>query len=180
MSRIRGRDTTPELLLRQALWRQGMRYRTSTRVLGILPDILFLRAKLVVFVDGCFWHGCPEHYVRPRSSSHRFWATKLAANTERDGRQTRTLEKDGWHVLRIWEHEIKCNLTAVVQSIAKSLSDGNPVHEEHWAVVAVEPVTESTVELYTLHELRSGREKCVSHNRKSRSARTDDGGDGAP
>jgi DNA mismatch endonuclease (patch repair protein) len=95
MAKIRGRDTAPELLLCSALWRQGTRYRKNLRVLGIRPDIVFLKAKLAVFVDGCFWHDCPEHYVRPRSSNHQFWAATLATNTERDERQMRKLESEG-------------------------------------------------------------------------------------
>src|SRR5262245_41107618 len=100
MSRIRGKDTAPELALRHALWHRGLRYRKSVRVLGVRPDLTFLRAKLAVFVDGCFWHGCPEHYVRPRSESRAFWASKLRNNTDRDERQTRALEEQGWTVVR--------------------------------------------------------------------------------
>ena len=104
MSRIRGSDTTPELLLRQRLWSDGLRYRLKYKVPAGRPDLVFPGARVVVFMDGCFWHGCPDHYVRPSSRS-TFWAQKLAENVERDQRQTRELEAAGWRVIRIWEHE---------------------------------------------------------------------------
>lgn len=87
MARIRGKDTGPEVALRRALWQAGLRYRLGMRVEGTRPDLTFPRARLVVFVDGCFWHGCPLHYVRPRTKEE-FWALKLAVNTDRDRRQT--------------------------------------------------------------------------------------------
>src|SRR5687768_10638296 len=107
MSRIRGRNTAPEIRLRQLLWRRGLRYRLAVRVSNVRPDLVFTGARLAVFVDGCFWHGCPEHYVRPRSSNAKFWAQKLQDNVSRDERQTLRLEADGWRVLRVWEHELE-------------------------------------------------------------------------
>src|SRR5262245_56530052 len=105
MARIRAKDTSPERLLRCALWRAGLRYRLHRRTETALPDLVFRRDRVVVFVDGCFWHGCPEHYVRPRSRGE-FWDTKLARNVERDRAQTRDLEARGWRVCRIWEHAV--------------------------------------------------------------------------
>lgn len=87
----RSQHTRPEVLLRQALWRAGLRYRLHTRTPVGRPDIVFPRQKVAIFIDGCFWHGCPEHYVRPRSRPE-FWAAKLLTNFERDHRQTRELE----------------------------------------------------------------------------------------
>jgi DNA mismatch endonuclease (patch repair protein) len=69
----------------------------------IKADIVFTRQRIVVFVDGCFWHGCPEHGHLPRSNSH-YWTSKLARNAARDMRVTAALEADGWVVLRLWEH----------------------------------------------------------------------------
>jgi DNA mismatch endonuclease (patch repair protein) len=105
MARIRARDTKPEVLLRRLLWSRGLRYRLHLRVEGCRPDLVFKGARVAVFVDGCFWHGCPDHYVRPRTRD-RFWREKLLTNVERDIRQTRELEESGWRVCRLWEHEV--------------------------------------------------------------------------
>ena len=105
MSRIRSRNTRPEERLRKLLWARGLRYRLHARVLGARPDLVFRQPRVAVFVDGCFWHGCPEHYVRPRSREE-FWSAKLAENVARDQRQTALLEEGGWHVCRLWEHSI--------------------------------------------------------------------------
>src|SRR5262245_58811764 len=105
MARIRGRNTTPELLLRRLLWEAGLRYRLHAKTPAGRPDIAFPQSRVAVFIDGCFWHGCPDHYVRPRSSSE-FWSRKLAENVRRDATQTRRLEALGWRVCRFWEHEI--------------------------------------------------------------------------
>lgn len=102
------RDTQPELALRSALHRAGLRYRVDYRVgegrSAPRPDIAFPRLRIAVFVDGCFWHQCPEHGVMPKSN-RAFWEPKLQANVERDARQTQHLEDAGWIVIRIWEHE---------------------------------------------------------------------------
>jgi DNA mismatch endonuclease (patch repair protein) len=103
------RDSTPEVELRRALHRAGRRYRVDfpLRVTGrrpIRPDIVFTRARVAVFVDGCFWHGCQEHGTRPQSNSE-YWAAKIEINQTRDREQTTVLEREGWTVVRIWEHE---------------------------------------------------------------------------
>lgn len=103
----RRRDTSPEMTLRRALHAAGLRYRVDFP----LPfdrrrraDIVFPRQKVAVFVDGCFWHQCPEHYTAPKANSG-FWAEKASANVARD-RDTDTRLRDlGWTVLRFWEHE---------------------------------------------------------------------------
>jgi DNA mismatch endonuclease (patch repair protein) len=105
MARIRGRNTRAELCLRSLLWAKGLRYRLHGVGLPGKPDLVFSGLKTVVFVDGCFWHGCPEHYVRPRSR-HRFWARKLRENVLRDRRQSQELDSMGWRVLRLWEHDV--------------------------------------------------------------------------
>lgn len=71
----------------------------------VRPDFVFPKSRVAVFVDGCFWHGCPQHATKPRNNA-AFWRKKFAANTRRDQLVTRTLRKDGWRVLRIWEHEL--------------------------------------------------------------------------
>jgi DNA mismatch endonuclease, patch repair protein len=101
------RDTPAELALRSALHRLGLRFRVQHPIAGVprtRPDIVFTRARVVVFVDGCFWHGCPEHGTMPKTN-REWWADKLAANFERDRRHDSALAAAGWTVVRVWEHE---------------------------------------------------------------------------
>ncbi|MEQ4300425.1 very short patch repair endonuclease [Plantactinospora sp. B6F1] len=103
----KGRDTGPELRLRSALHRRGLRFRVNYRPESDLRrtgDIVFTRARVVVFVDGCFWHGCPAHYTAAKRNAE-FWADKIASNRARDNSTDESLIKRGWSVVRIWEHE---------------------------------------------------------------------------
>ena len=107
MSRARRRETAPELALRTVLHARGLRYRVAYAVPGQRRrtiDVAFTRRRLAVFVDGCFWHGCPEHGTSPRQNSS-WWQTKLAANRARDRDTDAVLQSQGWRVLRVWEHE---------------------------------------------------------------------------
>ena len=107
MQSQRRRDTAPELAVRRRLHAQGHRYRVDFRLEASLRcrgDIVFTRKKVVVFVDGCFWHGCPEHATTPLNNV-AWWTNKLAANVARDKRNTGALERLGWTVIRIWGHE---------------------------------------------------------------------------
>jgi DNA mismatch endonuclease (patch repair protein) len=107
MAANKGKDTKPELILRAALHRRGLRYRVGIRPLADLrrtADIVFPKAKVAVFVDGCFWHGCPEHY-RPAKKSSQEWGQKIKDNRDRDASTTLVLRDEGWAVLRFWEHE---------------------------------------------------------------------------
>ncbi|GAA5161349.1 very short patch repair endonuclease [Ornithinimicrobium tianjinense] len=111
------RDTAPEVALRRALHAQGRRFRVVYPVPGNRRrtiDIAFTRAKVAVFVDGCFWHGCPEHGTQPRANSG-WWAAKLAANRARDEDTDRLLREAGWRVIRVWEHEDVATALARVQ-----------------------------------------------------------------
>lgn len=167
MSRIRRRDTVPEILLRKALWAEGLRYRVDYRTPHGRPDVVFLRSKVAIFVDGCFWHGCPDHYVRPRSRVE-FWAEKLLTNVQRDRRQTLALESSGWRVLRFWEHEVYLALPAAVAAIRDSLANpkcGN-TRRVDWRVVAVEP-REDDRERRIMESLRSGEVRDVVHRLRS-------------
>lgn len=139
MARIRGRDTAPEMLLRRALWKKGVRYRVNYRASPGRADIAFPSKRVLVFVDGCFWHGCPDHYVMPRSRAG-FWARKLRENVDRDRRQTLQLEAKGWKVLRFWEHEVFTGLEDVVGSVRAALSGTAMPGGDQWRVVAVEPL----------------------------------------
>lgn len=108
MSANRGRDTGPELRLRRLLHARGMRYRVNARPLPSLrrtADLVFTKAKVAVFVDGCFWHGCPEHH-RPSTINSDFWRQKIETNRARDEDTDRSLIDAGWKVIRVWEHEV--------------------------------------------------------------------------
>jgi DNA mismatch endonuclease (patch repair protein) len=107
MQSNRPRDTRPEIALRSAVHRLGLRYRVSAPPLPGLrytADLLFTRAKVAVFVDGCFWHGCPEHHTVAATNAG-YWAEKVRRNRERDAETDRLLRESGWHVIRIWEHQ---------------------------------------------------------------------------
>jgi DNA mismatch endonuclease (patch repair protein) len=103
----RSRDTKPELVLRSILHRRGLRYRVATRPVPSLrrtADLVFTRAKVAVFIDGCFWHKCPSHYRQPGSNVD-YWVAKVDRNVRRDQDVDKALRGLGWTVLRIWEHE---------------------------------------------------------------------------
>lgn len=121
MSRIRGKDTRPELILRGALWKQGFRYRTSAKLRG-RPDIIFTKAKVVVFVDGCFWHACPKHLIWPKNNA-AFWKAKIMGNKLRDKNVTKALKRDGWKVLRLWEHDVRTRLNWCITQIASRVTE---------------------------------------------------------
>lgn len=112
MAHNRGR-TAPELDLASALWKKGLRYLTDCgykarhgKSLPGHPDLIFTRKKVVVFLDGCYWHGCPTCQKSARETNP-FWLDKIKSNRERDQRNTALLEGMGWCVLRIWEHQVR-------------------------------------------------------------------------
>ena len=119
----RERDTAPEVALRQALHRLGLRYRLDR---PIVPgtrrrvDIVFVRARVAVFVDGCFWHGCPRHGVRDHKINGWYWPDKIAGNKARDLDTGRRLRRAGWKVIRIWEHENPSRAAARVARVVQS------------------------------------------------------------
>lgn len=103
----RGRDTRPELALRRAVHALGLRYRVDLPPLPGLrrrADLVFTRAKVAVFLDGCFWHGCSEHHSVAKTNAS-FWAEKVRRNRERDAETDDRLTSSGWRPVRIWEHE---------------------------------------------------------------------------
>lgn len=118
----RSRDTKPELALRKAVHALGLRYRVGTRPMpGIrrTADIVFTRARVAVFVDGCFWHGCPIHYVASLSNTE-YWNPKIQRNIERDRETDNLLRAGGWEVMRIWEHESPEAAAVKVQQLVRS------------------------------------------------------------
>jgi DNA mismatch endonuclease (patch repair protein) len=107
MSRQKRRDTKAELLVRRELHSRGVRFRVDVKLedgLRTRGDIVWRGIKLVVFIDGCFWHGCPLHATRPAANA-AWWAAKLDANIARDRRTDAALRERGWTVLRFWEHQ---------------------------------------------------------------------------
>lgn len=125
MSRVKGRDTQPEMRLRRALHAAGVRYRLHAQELPGRPDIVFRGLKLAIFVHGCFWHrhpGC-EHARTPKSRVD-FWEQKLGGNVERDARQSTQLRAAGWTVMTLWECETRDDaaLTAFVEAVVERLA----------------------------------------------------------
>lgn len=123
--------------LRALLWSRGHRYRLQYRTAAGRADIVFVRKQVAVFLDGCFWHGCPEHYVPPRSS-RSFWSRKLRDNVTRDQRQTALLHEAGWLPLRFWEHELFESPERIVAWIEKALAGRRPSLGLQPRVVAVD------------------------------------------
>ena len=119
----RSSDTSPEVALRAALHRRGYRFRKNLRisVQGVArrPDIVFTRWKIVVFVDGCFWHSCPTHGRQPRSNSE-YWSAKLGRNRARDAATNDAFTSAGWAVVRVWEHEPTSMALALVEEAIKA------------------------------------------------------------
>lgn len=121
MRQQRRRDTEPELLVRKALFARGLRYRTHLPVPGAprrTMDIGFPRRRIAVFIDGCFWHGCPEHGTTPQSNGS-WWSSKIAENVERDAETARILADQGWQVLRFWEHD---SVEEVADTVSSTLA----------------------------------------------------------
>jgi len=123
MSRVKNKDSEAERALRSALHAEGLRFRLHRRIEGVTVDIVFLGPKVVVFVDGCFWHGCPKHATFPKSNQD-YWLPKLAENKERDKRQSKRLREAGWNVIRVWEHDCSPPAPRVVARIADACRKG--------------------------------------------------------
>lgn len=107
MQAIKSRDTKPEQLVRRLVHARGLRYRVAAKPLPDLrrtADLVFRPAKLAVFIDGCYWHGCPDHYVPPKTNSG-YWSEKVTRNVVRDRDTDSRLREAGWTVLRFWEHD---------------------------------------------------------------------------
>lgn len=119
MAKIRKTDSSPEILLRQALRRAKVRFRTYTKLPGT-PDIVLESPRLAVFVHGCFWHGCPHHYRPPRSNVG-YWSSKLERNKARDKAIARKVRAMGWHTTVAWECQLKEDRERVVTRILQML-----------------------------------------------------------
>ena len=122
MQSNKGRDTRPELALRKAAHALGLRYRVSARPLPSVrrtADMVFPKAKVAVFLDGCFWHGCPEHHTKSATNA-AYWAEKVKRNRERDAETDGLLTAEGWLAIRIWEHEIPSHAAQMIATIVAS------------------------------------------------------------
>lgn len=123
MQSNRGRDTKPELAIRSAVHRRGLRFRVDAPPVPSMrrtADLVFRPTRVAVFVDGCFWHGCPVHGTRPVANA-AWWAAKLDRNAERDAETTKQLEALGWMVLRFWEHDDPEGVADIVEAAVRSL-----------------------------------------------------------
>lgn len=119
----RRRDTSPELELRSELHRRGLRFRVDyppVRGLRCRADIVFTRVRVAVFVDGCFWHACPEHASWPKANGG-WWREKLEGNARRDRANDQALASVGWRVLRVWEHEDAAAAADAVESLTRGV-----------------------------------------------------------
>ena len=124
MSRIRGKDTGPELAVRAALEYRGLRFETHVRGLPGCPDVVFREARVAVFIDGDFWHGFRFETWRDKLSEK--WEAKIEANRKRDERNFRRLRREGWKVLRLWEHQVERDVARCVRRIEATLEKANP------------------------------------------------------
>jgi DNA mismatch endonuclease (patch repair protein) len=119
----RERDTQPEMNLRRALHSRGLRYRVDFQgVPGTRRriDIAFTKAKIAVFVDGCFWHGCPEHGNRDHEINGWYWPKKIQTNKSRDSDTDLRLAEVGWRVVRVWEHQAIVDIVSVIEALLRS------------------------------------------------------------
>ena len=122
----RSRDTSPELGVRRAVHAMGLRYRVAVRPEKSVrrsADLVFTRARVAVFVDGCFWHGCPAHFQEPATNAD-YWTAKIAGNAARDRDTDRRLAEAGWTVIRVWEHELVLEAaTQIAGSVRERLTE---------------------------------------------------------
>lgn len=120
MSAIRGKNTKPELKIRKMLWENGIRgYRVHYKLPG-KPDIIFPKYRIAVFIDGCYWHKCPECFREPITNKE-FWMEKINGNVERDIKINNELENMDWVVLRFWEHDVRKNPDKIIHIIAEKI-----------------------------------------------------------
>lgn len=124
MRAVPRKDSVAEIRLRRRLWSEGLRYRKHLYVAATHPDICLTRLNLAIFVDGCFWHGCPKHYRTPTANA-AVWKLKIEKNKERDRKNTMNLELAGWRVLRFWECEVLGDLDQVYKSVRQAIRSGD-------------------------------------------------------
>jgi DNA mismatch endonuclease, patch repair protein len=119
MQKMGRSSTAPEMLIRRELHRCGLRYRVNYRLLPGRPDLAFSSARIAVFVDGCFWHACPDHGILPKNN-REWWREKLERNVARDRDKDQQLETLGWVVVHVWEHEDPIEAAEVIERLWRS------------------------------------------------------------
>lgn len=156
MSKIRGKNTKPEIILRKALFSRGFRYRLHCKLPG-KPDLVLRKYKTVIFVNGCFWHGHTDcKYATQPKSNTQFWQEKILTNRRRDQLHTLQLEADGWNVLTVWECEIvhQRDLTPLLDHLSESmyaqLKTKHKIHNYHYPTY--EEATRAAAEADTEYE----------------------------
>ena len=120
MSAVRSKNTKIEINFRKELWRRGYRFRKHYNKLIGKPDIAMVKNKIAIFIDSCFWHGCPHHCRMPHSN-RAYWNTKIKRNKRRDREVVKWYKKNHWNIFRFWEHEINNDMSECVQKIKNSL-----------------------------------------------------------
>ncbi len=121
MKRVKSTNTSIEIKIRRELWRNGLRgWRVHPKDVPGKPDIIFRKKKVAVFIDGCFWHGCPVCNRSPKSGNV-YWENKISRNMARDIKYNELLNGDGWSVIRLWEHEVTKDLTGCISKILAAI-----------------------------------------------------------
>ncbi len=120
MSQIKSKNTKPEIAFRKAIWKNCIRgYRLTSKIIG-KPDVFFPKARIAVFIDGCFWHKCPKCFKKPKSGND-YWNKKIKGNVKRDAEINQKLCNNNIKVLRFWEHDIRNNLETCVSSLQREI-----------------------------------------------------------
>ena len=120
MQHIRSANTKPELIIARELRKRKIYFSKHVSSIIGKPDFVFRKKKVVLFIDSCFWHKCPRHYIQPKSNL-KYWIPKIDRNAERDKLVTKELQKKGWKVVRIWEHQIKHSPLLSINRVVKYL-----------------------------------------------------------
>lgn len=122
MKAIKSDGTNLENMMSSALFRMGYRFRRNVKSLYGKPDIAIKKYKIVIFIDSCFWHGCPSHCRMPKTN-RMYWENKIQNNINRDNKVTFYYKKEGWNIMRIWEHEIEENKEKSIYKVANFVSE---------------------------------------------------------
>lgn len=120
MRGVKSKDSKMEVKFRSALWRSGLRFYKNAKNLPGKPDIVFPKLKIVVFLDSCYWHGCPLHLRMPKSNLD-YWLPKIERNKKRDNEINVYYTENGWRIFRIWEHELKTDFDSQVLKISETV-----------------------------------------------------------
>jgi DNA mismatch endonuclease (patch repair protein) len=124
MSQIKSKNTKPEKIIRKLLWQHGIKnYRIHYKLPG-KPDIVFLKNRIAIFIDGCFWHKCPKCFRKPATRT-TFWMKKIWNNLNRDRKNEEILKNSKWKIIRVWEHDIKKNPEKTVKKIMRLIQENS-------------------------------------------------------